>query len=74
MLITSFYALLVVLASVAVAIAGLVPTQRFIPLSVNGGTGASKRDDRALPHRAGLNACVVVKRPAYPCGFSRFNN
>ena len=34
MLITSFYGLLVVLASVAVAVAGLLLTQRFIPLSV----------------------------------------
>ena len=34
MLITSFYGLLVVLASVAVAVAGLLLTQRLIPLSV----------------------------------------
>ena len=34
MLITSFYGLLVVLASVAVAVAGLLLTQRLIPLPV----------------------------------------
>lgn len=34
MLITSFYGLLIVVASVAVAVAGLLLTQRFIPLSV----------------------------------------
>ncbi len=34
MLITSFYGLLIVLASVAVAVAGLLLTQRLIPLTV----------------------------------------